>query len=353
MSLITRYGKNPILGPNPDLPWSRNEARNPGVVYDGARFHMVFTAANDCMKGGEMVLGYAQSSDGFHFTVAEEPLLRPSTDFNDFDCGTVEDCRITELEGKYYLAYAGRSLKINRYAAGERRLGPGGNLNPTWTDNFRRVGLGVTKDWKRVERLGPITSEHLSDANVTLFPEKINGKYAMLHRPTPFIAWMLPLLYNPGCIWLAFSDNLQRWSSDKREMPWKMLDEDLPDDHLLIRPEYDWEKLKVGASGVPFATDAGWLMLYHAVDRHGVYRVGVLLLDRDDPRKIIARSREPFMVPEMPYELKGAYPGCIFPCAHVVVGDDLFIYYGAVDLYCCVATVKLKDLLDWVLKYRV
>ncbi len=353
MELIKRYRVNPILGPNPALPWGRDEARNPGVIFDGSKFHMVFTASSDIMGGGDMVLGYASSSDGIHFECANKPLIVPSENPDDFDCGTVEDCRITELEGKYYIAYAGRSLKIDKYNNGERRLGPKGNRNPTWTDNFRRVGLAATSNWKQVNRLGPITSEHLSDANVALFPEKINGKYVMLHRPTPFIAWTLPLIYNPGCIWIALSDNLLHWSSDRREMPWDMKDGiDIPDDHLLIKPEYDWEKLKVGGSGIPIPTDDGWLTFYHAVDRDGVYRVGLMLLDREDPRKVIARSPRPLMEPQEPYELNGLYPKCIFPCANVVVDNEILIYYGIVDLYCGLATLNLKEALDYVLQFR-
>lgn len=352
-AVIRRWEQNPILEPGTRLPWCSHEIRNPGVIFDGRLFHMAFTAATDLLAGGEMVLGHAWSADGIHFTCDEEPLLRPNPDADAFDAGTVEDCRITTFAGRHYLAYAGRSLSIGRYARGERRLGPGGNTNPTWTANFRRVGLAVTDDWRAIERLGPITSEHMSDANVTLFPEKIGGKYAILHRPTPFIAWAMPLLYNPGCMWIAFSDDLLRWGGDKLAMPWDLRAEDLPDDHLLIRPEQPWEMLKVGAAGVPIATDEGWLMLYHAVDRQGVYRVGILLLDRDDPRRVIARTREPVMAPEEPYETAGPYPGCIFPCAHVPVGDELFIYYGAVDRHTCLATTSVRILLDEVLRWRV
>jgi predicted GH43/DUF377 family glycosyl hydrolase len=353
MLKIRKFKNNPILGPNPDLPWGRDEARNPGVIFDGSMFHMVFTASTDIMGGGDMVLGYAQSTDGVNFKCAAESFLRPSKNPEDFDHGSVEDCRITELDGQYYIAYAGRSLNIKDFNNGVRRLGPGKNINPTWTDNFRRVGLAVTRDWKQVNRLGPITSEHMSNANVALFPEKIKGKYVILHRPTPFIPWTLPLIYNPGCMWIAFSDSLLHWSSNRREMPWNMKDGiDIPDDQLLIRPEHDWEKLKVGGSGVPIPTDDGWLTFYHAVDRDGVYRVGLMLLDREDPGKVIARSDRPVMEPEESYELNGLYPKCIFPCANVVVDNEIFIYYGAVDLYCGLATLNLKEALDYVLQFR-
>lgn len=341
------------MTPGPAQPWGMDEQRNPGVVFDGRHFHMLFTASTDIRKGGDMVLGYARSGDGINFEISAEPFIKPSTDFNDFDYGSVEDSRITELEGKYYIAYAGRSQKMDKFAAGERRLGPEGNRNPTWTENFRRVGLAVTEDWRSVEKLGPVSSEHMSDANVALFPEKINGKYAYLHRPTPCIPWTMVLKCSPACVWIVFADTLGEWSTNRREMPWDMRDGiDLPDSHLLIKPEYKWEELKIGGSGVPIPTDDGWLTFYHAVDRAGIYRVGLMLLDRDNPCKVIARSDRPIMEPEKSYEITGRYPKCIFPCANVVVDDSIFMYYGAVDIYSCLATLKLKDALDYVLKFR-
>ena len=178
----------------------------------------------------------------------------------------------------------------------------------------------------------------------------------MIHRPTPFIPWYLTCKYCPGGIWIAFSDNLLSWGWEEIQTTvnpcWAIGEKDYSQEHLLIRPEYDWEKTKIGGAGVPIATDEGWLMLYHAVDIKGVYRVGLLLLDRDDPRKVLARSPEPIMEPEAEYELGGRYPKCIFPCANVVVEDEVFIYYGAVDLYSCLATVKLKNLLSYALSCR-
>ncbi len=351
MLKVKRYAGNPILGPNPDLYWGGHESRNPGVVYDGREFHMVFTATPE-PGNGEIYLGYAKSRDGVNFECAPEPLLRPSPDENDFDHASVEDARVTELEGKYYIAYAGRSFNMKRFAKGERRVGPNHNLNPTWTENFRRCGLAATTDWKNCERLGPVTSEHICDANVLLFPEKINGKYAMLHRPTAFVPWMLPLVYSPAAIWMAFSDSLTHWSSNRREMPWNMVDgEDVPDTHLLIKPEYEWEKLKIGGAGVPIPTDDGWLMFYHAVDRQSVYRVGLMLLDRENPLKVLARSPHPIMAPQTPFETNGTLH-CVFPCANPVVDGEIFMYYGGGDLYVNLATVNLKEALDFINQYR-
>ena len=182
---VKRYPGNPILKPRPELLW-RGSARNPGVVYDGQKFHMLFTADSK-PSDGIIRLGYAGSTDGYNFEENDEPCfdgnLKPGT----FDHAGCEDARITYLEGQYVIAYAGRAINMRDYAFGARFAGPNGNLNPTWFDNYRRVGLATTKDFKTFEKLGPITSEHISDANVAFFPEKINGKYAMLHRPTAFI----------------------------------------------------------------------------------------------------------------------------------------------------------------------
>ena len=369
MLKIKRYGGNPILGPNPDLPWAAREARNPGVIFDGEKFHMVFSTTavsrnNDIYPCcGEIYLGHAVSTDGFHFECDPEPFMRPSPNMDDFDCGTVEDCRITAMEGKYYIAYAGRASNMQknheRFRAGQHRVGPQGQLTETWMLNYRRVGVAVTENWKDVKRLGPLTSEHLNDSNVAIFPEKINGKYAFLHRPMNAIAWTLPGFYEPGSIWLAYTDSLDKvYFSDRKEMPWNMdftPGKDIPDDHRLIVPQEDWERAKIGASGVPIPTDDGWLVFYHGVawGNEGGYRVGLMLLDREDPTKVLARCPMPVMEPEMPYEKAPGtgYPNCIFPCATILVGDEIYIYYGACDTWCCLATVKLRDALEEVKRY--
>ena len=352
MSLnVKRYDGNPILGPLPGVQW-RGTARNPGVVYDGKIFHMVFTA-DPKPSDGIIRLGYASSTDGFHFTEKEGPWMDHSRSPKEFDHAGCEDARVTFLDGRYYIAYAGRTLNQVDFAFGVRRLGPNGNLNPTWTENYRRVGLAVTDDFKTFEKLGPITSEHISDANVALFPEKINGKYAMLHRPTAFIPWTLPLHYHPGCIWLAFSDKLTYWSSNRREMPWDMVDgEDIMDEVLLMAPEKKWEETKIGGSGVPIPTDDGWLMTYHAVDRTCCYRIGLALLDREDPRKVIARTPDPIFEPYDKWDFAECGLKCVFPCANVVIGDEVLMYYGCGDNYTSVATFSLKEALAHVKQFR-
>ena len=347
--LIQRYDGNPVLGPEEGCWWGGGQSRNPGVVYDGDRFHMVFTAASgDGGVRNPLYLGYAVSRDGFHFERSAEPFLAPSEQQGDFDGGTVEDTRITTLEGRHYIAYAARSalqydVSVLRHLP---RNAP--NDHPTWTRNFRRVGLAVTDDFKDVRRLGPITSDLISDANVVLFPEKINGHYAMLHRPTPFIPGNHACHYTPGRIFIAYSEDLMHWFRDDDDAV-----NHAPDnDHLLMTPEQDWEAHKIGGAGVPIKTDDGWLSFYHAKDASRVYRCGLVLLDRDDPGKVIARTPEPIFEPETPLERDGRVKNVVFPCAHLEINGEVLIYYGASDEYVCVATAKLDDLLQTVLKHR-
>jgi predicted GH43/DUF377 family glycosyl hydrolase len=349
MFKIVRYKGNPVVSPIPGCEWSARMTMNPGVVFDKGLFRMLFTAGH---SDGTMALGYGESKDGFHFDFRPEPFLGPNPDENEFDHASAEDPRITTFEGKHYIAYAARSFNLSRYGRGESRLGPGGNRNPTWARDYRRVGLAVTEDWQSVKRLGPLSSEHMSDANVALLPEKINGKFAYLHRPTPSTPWTLPMFYYPASIWLLLSDRIDYWSTQAREMPWDMTDGiDVPEDYLLAAPEREWEAMKIGPSGVPIPTDDGWLMLYHGVDRPGKYRVGIMLLDREDPRKVLCRTPDPIMESETDIELHGEYPGVVFPTANVPIGDEVFLYYGAGDSHCSVANFSLKEALAHVKKF--
>ena len=343
---------NPILKPNPDLPWARYSVFNPGVVCDNGKYRMIFSGNDGC---GCIQLGYAQSGDGTHFEVREKPFLAPDPDENSFDHGTTEDPRITCLDGTFYITYAARCMNMSDWARGERKFDPRGEHAIAWERNNRRVGLAATEDWKTVKRLGPISSEHLNDANVVLFPEKINGKYVYLHRPSSSPAWLLPMRYEPGRAWILFTDTINKWCSDKIAEAWLMDDKiDIPDDTMLLQPERDWEMMKVGPSGVPIPTDDGWLMFYHGVDRRGVYRIGLALLDGDDPRKVLCRTPEPVMEPEGELELAGGpYPKCIFPCANIVTGDEIRIFYGICDHCIGAAVTSLSEALTHVKRFKL
>ncbi len=180
-----------------------------------------------------------------------------------------------------------------------------------------------------------MTQSNLDDRDCVLFPEKIKGKYVLLHRPKQWVGERY------GCefpsIWLTYADDLMVWNGKH---------------HLLIKGRRGtWEE-KVGGSAPPLKTDDGWLMLYHGVEKggRGYYRVGAVLLDLEDPARIIARSDSWIMEPEHDYEIEGFYRGCVFPTGNVVVDDTLYVYYGGADKYVCVATCMVEELLDHLKK---
>jgi predicted GH43/DUF377 family glycosyl hydrolase len=153
----------------------------------------------------------------------------------------------------------------------------------------------------------------------------------MLHRPG---SWVGP---EYGCdkpsMWLTFGSDMLCWSEE----------------FLLAQPVFDWEGRKIGGSTPPIRTGAGWLVLYHGVDDKIVYRVGAMLLDLNDPRMVLGRTPRPILEPEADYERVGLIPNVVFPCGNVVIGDELFVYYGGADKYCCVATCSLGELIDYIL----
>ena len=194
-----------------------------------------------------------------------------------------------------------------------------------------------------VRCLGPITSDRMNDCNIILFPEKVGGRYVLLHRPTPYEPLPEDCVRHPerrGQICMSFSDDLLHWGGTR----------------VVARPEFPWENMKIGGSVPPIRTREGWLTLYHGVQgrstRSMVYRVGVMLLDLEKPWRVIARSPHFIMEPEEPYEKHGTVPNVVFPNGTAVIGGKLHIYYGGADTVCAVATVPLADLLDYVRQFR-
>lgn len=334
---LKKFHGNPILSPNPDNEWESLVTCNPGVYYDEGIYYMLYRAAgND--KAHVIRFGLAVSNDGFHFKrCSDAPAFAPRKD--NFDGGSVEDPRIVKFDDTYYITYAYRPFPPGQYwnFAHDVVEVPdwGKNAPKAVAENLGNTALAATRDFKSFRRLGRITSPVLDDRDVILFPEKINGRYALLHRPKNFTGRSLEVKY--PSIWIKFSEDLLDWETKQS--------------HLLLTGKEDtWEE-KVGGSTPPIKTDAGWLLLYHGVDDggEGYYRVGALLLDISDPTKIIAKSPKCILEPESDYEIKGFYKGCVFPTGNVVVDGTLFVYYGGADKYVCVATCPLQELLDYLL----
>ena len=335
--ILKKYENNPILSPNPLNDWENLVVCNPGVWYENGTFYMLYRAAGDDEKH-VIRFGLAISEDGFNFTrESDTPAFGPSEEGPDSGC--VEDARIVKFDDYYYVTYAFRPTSPGRYWNFKHdevlTWDFGSNAPAFLKNNMANTALAMTKDFKVWIRLGRITQSNIDDRDVIIFPEKVNGKFAMLHRPKEWVGepWGPPF----PAIWLCYSDDLLTWNEPS---------------HLLMQGlGGGWEE-KIGGSTPPLKTEEGWLVLYHGVENGGTgyYRVGAVLLDLDDPTKIIGRTKNPILEPEFDYEINGFYKGCVFPTGNVIVGDTLFVYYGGADKYVGVATCPLNELLDQIKK---
>jgi len=337
---LRKFSGNPILRPLETNSWENLIVCNPGAWYENGTFYLLYRAAgND--KDHVIRFGLATSKDGYNFKrEMNVPCFGPSTEGPDSGC--VEDARIVKFDDYYYITYAFRPFPPGQYWRFEHDevLTPemGENAPVSLRNNTANSALAITKDFKEWRRLGRITQPNLDDRDVIIFPEKINGKYAMLHRPKEWVGEE----YGPKypAIWIRFSDDLLNWNE-----PSKVLIEGI---------DGGWEE-KVGGSAPPIKTDKGWFLLYHGVENggRGYYRVGALMLDLNDPTKVIARSRNFILEPEFDYELEGFYKGCVFPTGNVVKDGILYVYYGGADKYVGVATANFNELVDNLLNGKI
>ena len=179
-----------------------------------------------------------------------------------------------------------------------------------------------TSDWRRFTDYGLVLPPHNKDC--ALFEQKIGNLYYMLHRPSsPEIGG--------NYIWIAQSPDLYHWGNHK----------------CVARTRKGlWDSARIGAGCSPIPTDEGWLMIYHGADAANRYCLGAMLLDADDPSKVIARSEEPLMEPSEPYELEGFFGNVVFTNGHVVDGDRILMYYGASDKVICRADFSVSAILE-------
>lgn len=213
----------------------------------------------------------------------------------------IEDCRVVELEGIFNLTYTMVSS-----------LGVG-------------VGLIQTSDWKQYDRKGMIFPPHNKDC--AIFEDKIGGNYYALHRPSS------PQL-GGNYIWLAESADLLHWGNHKC---------------IATTRKGKWDSARIGAGAAPIRTPQGWLEIYHGADENNRYCLGALLLDLNDPSKVIARSDSPIMEPTETYEQMGFFGNVIFTNGHIVNGDAIHLYYGASDEVICGAEFSIHEIVKSLL----
>ena len=241
-------------------------------------------------------LRVARSPDGVTFAVDPTPAVRAATPLEEYG---VEDPRVTEIEGAFHITYVSVS-----------RLGI-------------TTSLLRTEDFRTFERRGPILLPDQKDA--VLFPERVDGRYLAFTRPMP------ASFDHVLGIWLAESPDLLHWGAHRPV--------------ALPRPGR-WDEMRIGASLVPIRVEEGWLELYHGADRTNRYGMGALLLDAGDPSKVLARTPDPLLVPEVDYERHGFLHDVVFPSGHIVLdAERIRVYYGASDESLAAADFVLSDIL--------
>ena len=302
--LFTRSQANPILTAA-DVPYPANSVFNPGAARVGDE--TVLLVRVEDLRGISQ-LHVARSTDGVtDWRFDPQPLLRSDVDRDPEETWGCEDPRLTWLPEQEAWAIA--------YTAYSRR-GP-------------LVSLALSPDFRSVHRLGPALPPENKDA--ALFPRRFDGRWAMIHRPSP--------LRGGAHMWISFSPDLRHWG-----------------DHSLLLEARDgawWDAGKIGLGPPPLETADGWLVLYHGVHQTSdgpLYRVGLALLDLEDPRRVVRRTDEWVFGPAAPYELTGDVGRVVFPCGWVVdaAADRLQLYYGAADTVVAVATARLSEVLGRV-----
>jgi beta-1,2-mannobiose phosphorylase / 1,2-beta-oligomannan phosphorylase len=307
-AVMARYKKNPILLPNKDAWWESKAVFNPAILFDGIKVHMLYRAIGE-YKQYISRFGYACSTDGFSFQRKNEIAFGPKEGYEKYG---IEDPRLVPIDNQIYFSY----VVLSDYVV----KGPIGS-----------TALASTNDFHNYTRLGIITSEGSDNKDGVLFPEKINQKYVFLHRPR---SWVGPKFgVDKPSIWIGESNTLSNFEKNT----------------VLMKPEQGWEELKIGSGPPPIKTKHGWLLIYHGVDKNLVYRTGAALLDLNNPVNVIARTKEPVLQPQEPYERIGDVNNVVFPTGACVIDEKLHVYYGGADKVCCLAIVELDALIQHLL----
>jgi predicted GH43/DUF377 family glycosyl hydrolase len=302
-----RYAQNPILEPIKEHSWESKAVFNPAAWYDGRRTHLLYRAMSD---DNTSVFGYAALDDDM--SVHErlpDPVYVPRKPFEQKNISGgnsgCEDPRITKLGDRLYVCYTAFD-GVNSPRVALTSIGAKDFLNKKWK-------------WEDPVLISP---PGIDDKDACVFPQKINGKYVIIHRigNDIDIAFARHMRFGKR-VWLE-------------EHKW-----------LKPRPGH-WDSLKVGISAPPLKTKRGWILIYHGVseDDH-IYRVGAVLLDSRDPEHIIGRTDYPLFEPETSYEKQGQVGNVVFPCGAAIINDTVYMYYGGGDSVVGVAYMKVDKLL--------
>lgn len=310
MTSFKRFDNNPILVPDPKVPWKARAVYNPAAIYLDRKVHLIYRGQSN---EGVSSFGYASSEDGFNITEdLVDPIYRPSADFEMQTKGGwnsgCEDPRITKIGDRLYMTYAAYD-----------------GTNPP------RVAL------TSIAENDFLNKNFLWDAPKLISPPGVDDKDSCIIKNDRL---GLVAFHRLGhAMWIDKLKNL-----------------DFPDikfltGGILATARTDkWDNVKIGLAAPPIDTDDGLLLLYHGVSNPGFsYKIGAMLLDYNDPHKVLGRSNEPLLSPDMNYETDGQIQNIVFSCGAVVIDGTIFMYYGGADTVTGVSTMKLKSLLDLLL----
>lgn len=317
--MFKRYEGNPILKPIPGSDWEALMVYNAAAVEIDGKVNIIYRGQSVQYQVSKF--GLAVTKDGFNIDERlPQPIYENDPSIDEEALG-YEDPRATVIGDRLHLCYTSYGIIPNMFG---RKLKPD---DPPEPRTYKRVQIGMTSislDDFRARRWNweknHLPFYRVDNKNCFLFPEKVGGRYVMFHRISPHI-------------WSAYSDDLKNWR----------------DLNIVMQPREEWEYYKLGTGAPAIRIDEGWLLIYHAVDNKFEYRLGLALLDADDPTKALKRGRIPIMVPETEYEKwDGVVPNVVFTCGAVLRGDTVLCYYGGADTVMGVATAKVSELMDWL-----
>ena len=281
-----RLSDTPVIAPQGD-GWESAGTFNPSVVLRDGKIVMLYRAQD---KAGTSRLGYAESSDGIHFTQRSEPVFSPEKDYE--KDGGVEDPRLIKFGDTYYLTYTGYNKKD------------------------AQLCLATSKDLIHWDRKGVILPAYKGTWNLrwtksgAIVPEKIDGKYWMYYLGTT--------ADNNDQMGIASSTDLLHWT-DATDVP------------VLPARAGKFDARVVEPGPAPLLTSKGIVLIYNGADDKSVYRTGVAVFDRKDPRKLISRTDDPIFAPEKEWEKVGQVPNVVFVEGMVKQGKRYLFYYGGAD----------------------
>ncbi len=299
MIRVHRYPHNPILARRIGVDWEVGGVFNPAVARYHDKYMMIYRA-----YGQDKIsrLGLAVSTDGVHFTRPDTtPILIPFADDPETLWG-VEDPRITALGDTFYLTFT--AVTKSQHGTGQ--------------EYQARVRIAATRDFKTFIMIDPDLSDEF-DKDAVLFPERIDGKFVMLHRLVPNIQ-------------LTTSADMLTWSPDR----------------LLATPTSAWETDRIGSGPPPIRTPHGWLLFYHGVSREKHYSMGAMLLDLKQPWRVIGRTLNPLLSPQAKYETCCVVPNVVFGTGLVEKPTEYWLYYGGADDNVSLAMINKSDLLGYL-----